>query len=232
MNNRERGKSGFIKQIIGCLTSPRSSFKSILEKASLKKATAVILLIAIVAALASSNYMSKLPQTYQPDQGQRGLFPGQGNPVNPEQLRQALVTMTAMTALIGVFATWLISSALTYGFSRSLGGEGTFKSMLTLAGYASAPLLIQQILRLAHSFMISQEEVLQLVTSLRISAYPPLNIVANAFVDTFTIFRLWSIGLLIIAIRENYEISTARSVVATASSFIIIALISSFFPLT
>ncbi len=232
MNNRESGKSSFIKEIIGCLISPRSSFRSILEKASLKKATAIILLIAIVAALASSNYMSKLPQTYQPNQGQRELFPRQGNPVNSEQLHQALVIMTAMTALIGVFGTWLISSALVHGFSRSLGGEGTFKSMLTLAGYTSAPLFIQQVLRLTHSFMASQEEVLQLVTSLQISAYPLLNIVTNAFVDTFTIFRLWSIGLLIIAIRENYGISTARSVVATALSFVIISFISSFFPLT
>jgi hypothetical protein len=229
MNNRESQKSSFIRDIIGCLTSPRSSFKSIVEKPSLKKATALILVIAIVAAWASFNYTSKLPLP-DLDQDQRSVIPGQ-QPIRPEQFTQMMAIMSAMMVLIGIFTTWLISSALIHGFSKTLRGKGSFRKMLTLAGYASAPLLIQQILRLADSFMISQE-ALQLATSLQISAYPLLNTVANAFADTFTIFRLWSIGLLIIAIRENYEISTARSIVATALSFIIIALISSFFPLT
>lgn len=227
MNERENKKSRFIREIIGCLTSPRSSFKSILEKPSLMKATALILVIAIVAAWASFNYMGKLPLTFF---AQR-VFPGQGIPVNPEQLRQASIIMSAVTALIGVFGTWLISSALIHGFSRTLRGKGSFKSMLTLAGYASAPLLIQQVLRLADSFMAGQEELLQLATSLQISAYPLLNSIANAAVDTFTIFRIWSIALLIIATRENYKMSTTRSTVATFLSLIIMVFVSVFLPL-
>ena len=197
MNEGESKKSGFIREIIGCLTSPRSSFRSILEKPSLMKATALILVIAIVAAWASFNYTGEFPLTY----------------------------------LVGVFGTWLISSALIHGFSTPLGGNGTFRSVLTLAGYASAPLLIQQVLRLADSFVVSQEEVLQFVTSLEISAYPLLNRIANAAVDTFTIFRIWSMALLIIAIRENYKISTARSTVAAALSFILMVFISALLPL-
>jgi len=224
MNNRESQKSSFIRDIIGCLISPRSSLKSILKKPSLKKATALILLIAIVAAWASFNYMSKLPLTSFLNMEDEDYFPGQGPPVNPEQLRQASGIMSAMTALIGVFATWLISSALIHGFSKTLRGKGSFRSMLTLAGYASAPLLIQQILRLADSFMISQE-ALQLATNLQMSA------IAEAAVDIFTIFGIWSMILLIIATRENYKMSTARSIVATALSSILIVFISTFLPL-
>jgi len=229
MNERENRKSGFIREIIGCFISPRSSFKSILEKPSLKKATALILVIAIVAALASFNYMSKLPQTYSPEEGQGGLFPGQGSPINPEQLRQALTVMSAVTTLIGVFGTWLISSALLHGFSRTLRGKGSFRSMLTLAGYASAPLLIQQILRLADSFMISQE-ALQLATDLQISASLLLNSIANAAMETFTIFGLWSVALIIIAVRENYKMSSTKSTAATVLSSIVLVFISSFLP--
>lgn len=216
MNKRESQKSSFIRDIIECLTSPQSSFRSILEKPSLMKATALILVIAMVAAWASLNYTSKLPSL-------EGLLPGQGIPVNPEQLRPALTIMSAVTALTGIFGTWLASSALVHGFSRALRGKGTFKSMLTLAGYASIPLLIQHVLRLADSFMVS-EEALQLATNLQIP------VIAEAAVGIFTIFGIWSMILLIIAARENYKISTAKSAAATILSFIILIFISAFLP--
>ncbi len=224
MNNTESQKSSFIRDIMGCFISPRSSLKSILKKPSLKKATALILVIAIVAAWASFNYMNKLPLTSFLNREDEDYFPGQGLPVNPEQLRQALGIMSAMTTLIDVFATWLISSALIHGFSKTLRGKGSFRNVLTLAGYASAPLLIQQILRLADSFMISQE-ALQLATSLQMSA------IAEAAVNIFTIFGIWSMILLIIATRENYKISTTKSTVAVVLSFIVVVFISAFLPL-
>jgi len=231
MNNRESGKLSFIKELIGCLISPRSTFRSILEKPSFMKATALILTIAIVAAWASSNYRGKLPLTYSIEQRHGWLFPRQGTSINSEQLHQASMLINAMLMFSGVFGTWLISSALVHGFSRALGGRGYFKSMLTLAGYASAPLFIQHVLRLMDSFMVSQEGLLQIATSLQILAYPLLNSIANAAVDIFTIFRLWSIVLLIIATRENYKISRTRATVATVLAFIIVVFISAFLPL-
>ena len=225
MNKIESRKSSFIREIIGCLTSPRSSFRSIQESPSLMKATALILVIAIVSAWASFNYTGKLPHSFFVDQQPGGI-------VNPEQLRQASMTINAMLGLISIFGTWVISSALIHGLSSPLGGKGTFKSMLTLAGYASTPLLIQQILRLADSITAGQEEVLQLVTGLQISAYPLLNTIANAAMNIFTIFRLWSIALFVVAIHENYKMSTARSIVVAAISFVLIAFLSMLLPLT
>jgi len=223
MNRRENGRLSFIRDLVRCLISPQSSFRSILEKPSLMKATALILVIAIVAAWASFNYTGKLPLSYFIDQLPGGI-------ANPEQLRQASIIAGAMTALIGVFGTWLISSALIHGFSSRLGGKGTFRSMLTLAGFASTPLLIQQVLRLADSFMVSQEALL-LTATLQISADPLLNSIASAAVSIFTIFRLWSIVLLVVALRENYKMSTARSIVVAAVSYILIAFLSVFLPL-
>ena len=216
MNRRENGRLSFIRDLVRCLISPQSSFRSILEKPSLMKATALILVIAIVAAWASFNYTGKLPLSYFIDQRPGGI-------VNPEQLRQASIIAGAMMALIGVFGTWLISSALIHGFSSRLGGKGTFRSMLTLAGFASTPLLIQQVLRLADSFMVS-EEALQLATSLQMPA------IAEAAVGIFTIFGIWSMILLIIATRENYKMSTAKSTAATILSFIVLIFISAFLP--
>ena len=223
MNERENKRSDFIRDIIGCLISPRSSLKSIMEKPSLKKATVLILVIAIVAAWASFNYREKLPL-------QLPVIPGQGTPVGSGQFTQVIVIMGALMALIGIFGTWLISSVLIHGISRPLGGKGAFKSMLTLAGYASVPLLLQHVLRLADSFMVSQE-ALQLTATLQISTDPLLNSIAGAVIDVFTIFRLWSIVLLIVAVRENYKISTVKSMVAVVLSYILIIFFSVFLPL-
>jgi len=224
MNKRENGKLSFIKEIIGCIISPQSSFKSILEKPSLIKATALILVIALVAAWASFNYTGKLPLSFFADQRPGGI-------VNPEQLRQGSMTINAMLGLISIFGIWIISSALIHGLSSRFGGKGTFRNMLTLGGYASTPLLIQQVLRLADSFTASEGEVLQLVTDFQISAHPLLNTIANATMNIFTIFRLWSIVLLVVAIHENYNMSTARSIVVVAISFILVAFLSVFLPL-
>jgi hypothetical protein len=216
MNEKEKRKSDFTREIVGCFISPRVSFMSILEKPNLTKATALILVIAIVAAWASYNYTSKLPSL-------EGLFPRQGIPGNLEQLRSTLAIASAIAALIGIFGTWLISSALVHGFSRAFRGKGTFRNMLTLAGYASIPLLVQHLLRLVDSFIVSQDAI-------QLETYFQMPLIAEAALSIFTVFGIWSMGLLIVAVRENYTISTIKSTATTMLSFIILVFILAFLP--
>ncbi|MFQ6080216.1 MAG: Yip1 family protein [Candidatus Bathyarchaeia archaeon] len=231
MNKREDEEPGFIGQVIGCLTSPRTSFKSILEKPSLLKAATLILVIAIVASWASYNYAGKLPLPSVIERETRRRFLGPGGFVSPEQLQQTLVILNTVTGFIGVFGGWLISSAIVHALSRARGRRGTFKSMLTLAGYASMPLLIQHVLRLIDSFVITEQGLLQLSGTTRVFNQPLLNAITNAAINVFSVFRLWSVALLVIALCENYEISTARSVVTVAATYIIILFLSMFLPL-
>ena len=214
MNEKLSGKLSFIEDFIGCLVSPRSSFKSLLEKPSFLRATGLILVIAIVAALASFNYMSKLPLTSLPQQPPPGL----------------LGVLGAILALIGVFGTWLIGSALIHILSNILKGNGAFGSILTLVGYASLPLLIQQLLRLADSFVISPEGVLEFA-AFQVSAGSFGGIIANAAINTFTVFRVWSMILIVIATRENYKMSTPKSAIVVVLSSILIAFVPVFLTL-
>jgi len=230
MSKGEGEELGFVGQVIGCLTSPRSSLKSILEKPSLLRATALILVIAVIAAWASYNYTGKLPLTLIPE-GEAGPFQGPGSFVSPEQIRQASMIVSVMMGLIGVFGGWLISSAIVHALSRRQGGRGTFRGMLTLAGYASTPLLIQHLLRLIDSFMVTEQGLLQLSGATQVFNQPLLNAIANAALNVFSIFRLWSVALLVIALCENYKVSTARSVVIVAATYIIILFLSMFLPL-
>lgn len=231
MNKREDEEQGFIGQVIGCLTSPRVSFKSMLEKPSLLKAATIVLVIAIVASWASYNYAGKLPLSSIIQRETIGQFPGQGVLISPQQLRQTVVILNTVTGFIGIFGSWLISSALVHALSRGQRGKGTYKSMLTLAGYASTPLLIQHLLRLIDSFMVTEQGLLQLSGATQVFNQPLLNAFANAAINVFSVFRLWSVALLIIALCENYKISTARSVVTVAATYIIIVFLSMFLPL-
>ena len=228
MSKREGEELSFIGQVIGCLTSPRSSLKSILEKPSLLRAAVLILVIAVIAAWASYNYTGKLPLTFIPEQ-EAGLFMGPG--VSPEQIRQASMIVSVIMGFIGVFGSWLISSAIVHALSRAQRGRGTFRGMLTLAGYASTPLLIQHLLRLIDSFMVTEQGMLQLSGATQVFNQPLLNAIANAAINTFSIFRLWSVALLVIALCENYKVSTARSVITVAATYIIILFLSMFLPL-
>ena len=214
MSEKLSGKLGLIEDFIRCLVSPRSSFRSLLEKPNFLRATGLILVIAIVAALASFNYMSKLPLNSLPQQPPPGL----------------LGILGAILALIGVFGTWLIGSALIHVLSSILKGNGAFGSILTLVGYASLPLLIQQLLRLADSFVISPEGVLQFA-AFQVSAGSFGGIIANAAINTFTVFRVWSMILIVIATRENYKMSTTKSAIAVVLSFVLIAFVPVFLTL-
>ena len=191
MSNQEPGNTRFISEIIGSLFAPRATFKSIMEKPHLMKATALIIVIGVVAALASFNYSGTVP-------------------------------------FLSVVGTWLINSALIHGFSSRLGGTGTLRSMLSLAGYASTPLLIQHLLRLIDSFIASPEALLQFTTTFQILSSTLPNALVNAALNVFNIFSIWSILLHVIATRENYNMPTGKSTVATLFPVIIVVIISAF----
>ena len=233
-NNGER--LSFFKQVSGCITSPRSTFKSILANPSLRKTALLLSIIAIIAVIASYNYIGKLPLLdiseiiNSQQQLPRGPLAPEINIPNPEQLQQRRMIVSSIVVLIGIFSSWLISSSILHVFSRVQGGKSSLRNMLILAGFASTPFLIQNTLRLIDSFTISPDQVLQLMIRSQIFENQFLNSVLNSALDKFSIFWLWSLSLLVIALQENYKISRTRSIITVIVTFIIMVLISTFLP--
>ena len=233
-NNGER--LSFFKQVSGCITSPRSTFKSILANPSLRKTALLLSIIAIIAVIASYNYIGKLPLLdiseiiNSQQQLPRGPLAPEINIPNPERLQQRRMIVSSIVVLIGIFSSWLISSSILHVFSRVQGGKSSLRNMLILAGFASTPFLIQNTLRLIDSFTISPDQVLQLMIRSQIFENQFLNSVLNSALDKFSIFWLWSLSLLVIALQENYKISRTRSIITVIVTFIIMVLISTFLP--
>jgi len=136
MSKPEDLEQSFLRQVIGCIASPRRTFKSIADKPSLVKAAVIVFFIAVFAAWASYNYLGKLPLPSVTPQGRNQGFPRPGGFVNPEQVQQTLMVLGAVVELVGVFAAWFVSSAILHGFSKVTGGKGNFKGLMALAGYA------------------------------------------------------------------------------------------------
>jgi hypothetical protein len=236
-NNDER--LSFLKQVNGCITSPKSTFKSILAQPSLRKTALLLSIIAIIAVIASYNYMGKLPlpdiseiinRQRQLQQLPRGPLAPDINIPNPKQLQQRLMIVSSILMIIGVFTSWLISSSLLHVFSRVQGGKSSLRNMLILGGFASTPFLIQHTLRLMDSLTINPEQILQLMVRSQIFENQFLNAVLNSALNKFSIFWLWSISLQVIALQENYKISRTRSIITVIITFIIMVLISTFLP--
>lgn len=204
MSEKKGERMSLLRQIIECIISPRSIFRSLLDESRLRNSILLVSTIAIIASSASYNYMGKLPQS------KMIIFP--------------------IMKLISIFGSWLISSSLLHVLSRVQGGKSSLRNMLILAGFASTPFLIQNTLRLIDSFTISPDQVLQLMIRSQIFENQFLNSVLNTALDKFNIFWLWSLSLLVIALQENYKISRTRSIITVIVTFIIIVLISTFIP--
>ena len=237
-NNDER--LSFLKQVNGCITSPKSTFKSILAQPSLRKTALLLSIIAIIAVIASYNYRGKLPlpdiseiinRRQQLQQLPRGPLAPDINIPNPEQFQQRLMIVSSILMIIGVFTSWLISSSLLHVFSRVQGGKSSLRNMLILGGFASTPFLIQHTLRLMDSLTINPEQILQLMVKSQIFENQFLNSVLNSALNKFSIFWLWSLSLQVIALQENYKISRTRSIITVIITFMIMVLLSVFLPL-
>jgi len=231
MSEMEYEKRSFIGQVVSCLIAPGRTFRSILERPSLLRATMIILVIAIVAAWASYNYAGKLFIFSKFEQALRAPRTPRAPPTIGVPTGQAFTILSATVEFVGVFMAWVIGAALLHAFSKALRGDGSYKNILTLVGYASVPLLIQHSLRLIDSVIASPEALLIIVREMRLPGYSPLSMIVNAALDAFTIFRLWVMILFAFAVRENYKLSMGKSVAVAVATYIGMIFLSAFLPL-
>ena len=227
MSEMEYEKRSFIGQVVSCPIAPGRTFRSILERPSLLRATMIILVIAIVAAWASYNYAGKL---FIFSKFEQALRAPRAPPTIGVPTGQAFTILSATVEFVGVFMAWVIGAALLHAFSKALRGDGSYKNILTLVGYASVPLLIQHSLRLIDS-VIASPEALLIVREMRLPGYSPLSMIVNAALDAFTIFRLWVMILFAFAVRENYKLSMGKSVAVAVATYIGMIFLSAFLPL-
>ena len=218
-------KSRFFGTIIGMATSPRNVFSGI-EEIDLKRGIAVVLIIAILSGWAGMTYFTKT-ELQIPDMGSR---PGGGNPMfspgaqdsdglDPVALRSRLAPFIGIGAILGAVTRWLIPSILVVLVANIWVGKGSSKRLLAMTGFASAPRIIQQLLRVVDAYTISAADIASL-TATRAAASGLLGKLANQAFILFNLFGLLTIILTAIAVSVNYEAVPRKAAYVTGLAYV------------
>jgi len=113
----------------------------------------------------------------------------------PNVPRSSLKSMLEKPSLLRaaaliLFGGWLISSALVHVLSRAQGGNSQEYANAGWIRLNSSSDTTSA--RLIDSFTITKEEALQLAGTFQVSTQPFLSAIANAAMNTFSVFNLWS----------------------------------------
>lgn len=201
-------KKGFIRQVRGCITSPRKTLESVSDD-SLGRGIILVLIMVVLSGMAGYYYGSKIQL----------VIPGG---------RMVITTLFALGGGIGVVIGWLIPTVILHIVATLLRGNGGFKRILALTGFTSIPHIFRHGIRLIDAYTISSK---QLIGSM------PARVAGGDFITKFisqgsrvlNVFSLWSIALIIIAVTINYNMSKWKAFLSTIIAFLMLILIRSIF---
>jgi len=222
-------KTRFLNQVLGCLRSPRRGFESI-KGEDLKKGVVIILLVAAISAYAGYNYTSKTPfqLPFLSDSSASQQMPMQA--VNSDALRTNLIIFSTLGNFIAVFTGWLLTGVILHIIARLMAGEGGLKRLLAQMGFASTPLVLQQLLRLIDAYTISPENLMDVRASLALGGSLAMRFMSRAM-TAFTVFGIWALILTIMAVSVNYQSSKRKSAIATILAYLVVIVVRLFLPI-
>ena len=202
----------FIEKMIGVITVPSETFKNITEK-DLKKGLLIIIITALLSGFAGSTYFSKMSLGPQLSEMQSQMTP-----------------FIAIANALTYVTRWLAPSLIITVIAKLMIGDGNTKRLLSMTSFASMPLLIQQILRLIDSQIVSPAEVGQVIAS-RFTGEGLLIRFLNQGLNVLNVFGLITVILTVYAVTENYGTSKRKAAQVTVISYLTYLIIRTFLPL-
>lgn len=228
-------KSGIFRKIMGLATSPRGVFSGI-EEIDLRGGIAVILVIGVLSGWAGMTYFSKtelqLPDMGSGSGGSPMFSPGAQDlgGLDPEALRSRLAPFIAIGGMLGAVTRWLIPSILVLLAANIWVGKGSSKRMLAMTGFASAPRIIQQLLRVIDAYTISAADIASL-TATQAAASGLLGKLVNQAFTVFNLFGVLTIVLTAVAVSVNYEATPRRAALVTVLAYVVYMILRVYLPI-
>ncbi len=228
-------KSGIFRKIMGLATSPRGVFSGI-EEIDLRGGIAVILVIGVLSGWAGMTYFSKtelqLPDMGSGSGGSPMFSPGAQDlgGLDPEALRSRLAPFIAIGGVLGAVTRWLIPSILVLLAANIWVGKGSSKRMLAMTGFASAPRIIQQLLRVVDAYTISAADIASL-TATQAAASGLLGKLVNQAFTIFNLFGVLTIVLTAVAVSVNYEATPRRAALVTVLAYVVYMILRVYLPI-
>ena len=231
-------KIGFIGIILGTLRTPKKTFEGIGEK-DLTRGIAVVVLVALLTTWAGMVYFSKTPIDFSALAGQGGM--GGNSPMfhagaqdtgglDPEAIKNRLAPFVAIGNGLGAITRWLVPSVILVMVANLRVGKGSTKRLLAMTGFASAPRILQQTLRVIDAYTISTADIVS-VTATRSLFQGLAGNVLNQTLGVFNLFGILTMILTVNAVSVNYETTTRKSVTVTILAYAIYILLRTYLPI-
>ncbi len=190
----------FATDLAGVLMTPSAALRDIGQRGAVAPALALVMLVVLLnTAVQAAMLVLELSPTTAP-----ALF-GTG-------VALSLQLMGLLVNLILAPVLWVVSAGILWGLAKLLGGEGTFKSVLAPIGFAYLPQLLTIPVLAGSELAGVVGGGLQLLTLL-----VTIPVVIGALV--------WSLVLMVIAIRENMALTTGRATGVLGLFFLVAMLI-------
>jgi len=141
----------------------------------------------------------------------RGLFQGGGG-------MGALQGFTWLTIVLGFLSAtvfWVLKSGVFHGISRVLGGEKVnLSSTIHMMAYTYIPFIFKGVLDVLEGLTYQAPSVEEFMFQPRDSMF--LNFVR----ENFHLFVLWALFLMVIAVREQYNLGNKKAVLVVLVPYI------------
>lgn len=212
-------KKGLVGLVAGVLKSPHATFEHI-EEGDLMKGILLIGILAVLTAGSTVTYMRKIPIEV--------LIPqiAQTDP-NALEGTQNIITIMGISNVLVTLIGYVFPVFLIHGVATFTGAQGSLKRGLTLNAFASMPLVLQQLLRVFDSIIISSSSLIGYLLSKR--AITGKLIIAIFNTNLFTVFGVATWFLIGYGVSVNYGISRRKSLLIALLPYILFFALNYYF---
>lgn len=203
-------RKGIMTQIRETLTSPREGFQSV-QESDLKRGALVVLATAVLSAIASMSYMSRIPTDVL-------LSRLAGLNVDAGPIIQAMGTFAAVGGVIRVLVDWALLTLIMHALATLLAGKGSLKRFFAMTGFACLPTAAQQLLRIVDAYTV-QPTVLADIFIANAQMTGVMKVIAS--MNVFTVFGVAALALKGYAVSANYGSTVRKGVLVAAAPYLL-----------
>jgi hypothetical protein len=135
--------------------------------------------------------------------------------------------LPVITALFGVWFSWLVLGGLLHLITTLLGGRGSTTVSLNIVAWSSLPLVVREVVQIIYILITHK-----LISNPGLSGFSPIGdtglpLFLSQILKLIDIYLVWQIVLLILSVRISAGLSPAKSVIGVIITILIILLMQS-----
>jgi hypothetical protein len=196
-------KKNYLQRVIGIFSSPKSVFEYIDEKPDMILSLLIPVVATILIAIAAITVSFRSPQYLEAMKKM------------PESMSTAMKygapIIGGIFGIVFVIIILLIQAGIIHVIAPFLNGKGSYKKVVCVLGYSSAPLLIFGVLSLIYMFLNPNDYIPFTASLGMIFTIEKVGLFWNKLYSSFDLFHFWSLGLTILGISVVYKFSWKKA---------------------